>query len=163
MELVEVGTAVLTGMLREGVTEKVTFEQGCEGGNRKSRVGICDKRVPGREDSKFKKPTEEACLERIKHGEAKEGLEAMVGPGSARLLHSMIPLSKTGATGGFQAKADVREDRRLPCAHQGGGNSKIQMGDAGLDPDGDSRRGALAGSWVHSEGRVGKISDGCGV
>lgn len=72
MEHVEVGTAVLSGMLREGVTMKVTFEQRCEGGDRKSHGGICAKSIPGREDSKLKEPQEEACLERIKDGEEKE-------------------------------------------------------------------------------------------
>lgn len=72
MECVEMDTAILTGMLRESITMKVTSEQRCEGGDRKSHVGMCTESVPGREDSKFKKPREEACLERVKHGEVKE-------------------------------------------------------------------------------------------
>lgn len=35
MECAEMDTAVLTGMLREGITMKVTSEQRCEGGDRK--------------------------------------------------------------------------------------------------------------------------------
>ena len=35
---------------------KVTSEQRCEGGDRKSQVGVCMESIPGRENSKFKKP-----------------------------------------------------------------------------------------------------------
>ena len=90
MEHVDVGTALLSRMLREGVTVKVTSEQRCESGDRKNHVGICTESVPGREDSKFEKPKEEACLERIKQGTPSRGRA-----GSARLLQSVVPPSKT--------------------------------------------------------------------
>lgn len=48
------GSAVLNGMLREGLAVKVTFDQRGEGSDRKSRVCICMENVPGREVTSLK-------------------------------------------------------------------------------------------------------------
>lgn len=60
-------------MLRAGLTVKVTSEQRCEGGDRKSQVGVCMESIPGRRIASLKSPKEGINLERLKHGEVKEG------------------------------------------------------------------------------------------
>lgn len=52
-EYVGVGTAVLNGLLREGLAAEVRGDQRHESSNRKSHVGIRMSSVPGRENHVF--------------------------------------------------------------------------------------------------------------